>query len=250
VRTAWRTLDDGEFFCAGCGGDRSYRLRAGRLRFAVLGVPLLPRGDVAPVVECAACRRHHDPRTLDRPTTHRLAGMVRDAVHAVALAMLAAGGSDPRATRDAAVAAVRAAGYPECTEERLLALLGALPTDPLREALAPGPAELTELHDPGELHGPGEPREPHEPDGPDGPAGGVAHHRMAAHIELCEALEPLTPHLEPAGRETLLLQGAAIALADGPYEPAERDMLQSVGYALALCPDETERLLAAARAPF
>jgi hypothetical protein len=219
VRTAWRTLDDGEFFCTDCGGDRSYRLRAGRRRLAVLGVPLVPRGDVAPVVECAACRRHHDSGALDRLTTHRLAAMLRDAVHSVALAMLAAGGPGSRSTRDAAVEAVRAAGYPECTEDRLLSLLAALHADPLPSTLA------DEFGDPTDQH-------------------------MAVHIELCEALEPLAPHLEPPGREALLLQGAAIALADGPYEPAERDMLESVGWALALRPADTERLLAAARAPF
>ncbi len=219
IRTSWRTLDDGEFFCTGCGGDRSYRLRAGRRRFTVLGVPLVPRGHVPTVVECAACRRHEAPGALDRPTTQRLAAMLRDAVYSVALSLLAAGGDDSRATRDAAVEAVRAAGYPECTEDRLLTLLAALRADPLHGALA------DESGDP-------------------------ADHHMAVHIELCEALEPLAPHLEPAGREALLLQGAAVALADGPYEPAERDMLESVGCALELCPADTERLLAAARAPF
>lgn len=215
----WRTLDDGEFFCTGCGGDRSYRLRAGHRRFAVLGLPLVPRGEVAPVVECGACRRRHDTAVLDRPTTHRLAGMLRDAVHTVALALLAAGGTGSSATRDAAVAAVRSAGYPECTGERLLERLA-----DLCAGLDGNPAE-----------GPGGDGDPAE--------------HMAVHMELCEALEPLAPHLEQPGREALLLQGAAIALADGPYEPAERDMLDVVGCALALRPEDTERLLAAARAP-
>ena len=224
VRTSWRTLDDGEFFCTGCGGDRSYRLRAGRRRFAVLGVPLVPRGDVPPVVECAACRCHYDTGALDHPTTNRLATMLREAVHSVALSVLATAGDDSRATLEAAVAAVRAAGYPECTEDRLLERLAALCAD--------------SLHDPA------------VPDGADFPDGlAAADHHMAVHIELCEALEPLAPHLAPAGREALLLQGAAVALADGPYEPAERDMLESVGCALALRPADTERLLAAARTP-
>lgn len=223
VRTVWRTLDDGEFFCPGCGGDRSYRLRAGRRRFAVLGVPLLPRGDVAPVVECAACRRRYGPGALDRLTTHRLAALLRDAVHAVAVSMLAVGGADSRATREAAVESVRAAGYPECTEDRLLARLAAVCAGPLHGAFSGEPAEAAELSD--------------------------ADHHMVVHIELCESLEPLAPHLAAAGREALLLQGAAIALADGLYEPDERDMLESVGCALALPPADTERLLAAARTP-
>jgi hypothetical protein len=66
-------------------------------------------------------------------------------------------------------------------------------------------------------------------------------------IELHEALDPLAPHLAPAGREAILLQGARIALADGPYTPAERGTLAAVGAALTICADEVTRLLTAAR---
>ena len=37
-----------------------------------------------------------------------------------------------------------------------------------------------------------------------------------------------------------------IALADGPYSPAEREVLTTVGGALQLCPGDTAELLAAA----
>ena len=53
----------------------------------------------------------------------------------------------------------------------------------------------------------------------------------------------------PPGRESILLQGARIALADGPYSPAEREVLTTVGRRLQLCADDTARLLAAARTP-
>ncbi|MEV0096608.1 TerB family tellurite resistance protein [Streptomyces sp. NPDC050738] len=69
---------------------------------------------------------------------------------------------------------------------------------------------------------------------------------VALSIELHEVLGPLAPHLAPAGRESILMQGARIALADGPYRPAEREVLAAVGGALALCEDDTARLLAAA----
>ena len=65
-------------------------------------------------------------------------------------------------------------------------------------------------------------------------------------IELHEVLEPLTPHLAPAGRESVLLQGARIALADGPYSAAERQVLTTVGNALRIAPEDTASLLAAA----
>lgn len=211
TRTAWTTVGDGEFFCPGCGGDRNYQRLTGRRRFTLLGVPVLPRGDTGPVVECASCRRHFGTDVLDHPTTTRFSAMLRDAVHTVALAVLAAGGTCSRTSLEVAAATVRAAGFDDCTEDQLETLV---------EALA---------EDTGRVY--------------DRPCGaGLA-------IELHEALDPLAPHLAPAGRESILLQAARIALADGPYTPAERDALSTVGTALTICADDVTRLLAAARTP-
>jgi hypothetical protein len=200
VRTAWRVEDDGDFFCASCGGDRCYRRLSGRRRLTVLGLPVLPRGAAEPVVECVSCRGRFPVQTLDRPTTTQLAGLLRDAVHTVALALLTAGGTASPTTRRTAVAAVREAGFPDCTEERLLTLQAALGTES-------APALVGEVR---------------------------------------EALSALAPHLSPPGRESLLLRGARIALADGPYGTGEQDMLTTVGEALHLPPADTERLLAEA----
>ncbi|WP_309235618.1 TerB family tellurite resistance protein [Streptomyces sp. TRM64462] len=215
VHTSWHTVGDGEFFCPGCGGDRNYRRRTGRRRFTVLGVPLVPRGAVGPVVECAACHDRFGLDALDRPTTARFSAMLRDAVHTVALAVLAAGGTSSPTVVRTAVSAVRAAGYEDCTADGLTALIEALAADTGRF--------LTDT---------------------EGPCG------AALAIELHEALEPLSPHLAPTGRESILLQGARIALADGAYIPAEREVLATVGNALALHPDDTARLMETARAPF
>jgi tellurite resistance protein len=206
VRTSWRTVDDGAFFCPGCGGDRSYRRRTGRRRFVLLGVPLLSRGTVGPVLECAACRGHFGTQALDHPTTYRLASMLRDAVHAIALTVLAAGGEESRTVRETAVATVRGAGFAECTEDQLMTLLAALRA----ESACTG---------------------------------------VTAEIELHEALTPLAPHLAAAGRESLLLHGARIALADGQYRAAERAALAAVGRALRIEEEEVDRLLAQARTP-
>ncbi|GAA0908039.1 TerB family tellurite resistance protein [Streptomyces thermoalcalitolerans] len=212
TRTTWTPVGDGEFFCPGCGGDRNYQRLSGRRRFTVLGVPLLPRGTAAPVVECAACGGRFGTDVLDHPTTARFSAMLRDAVHTVALAVLFAGGTGSRTALETAAAAVRAAGLADCTEEQLAALVEALAEDTGRVR--------------------------------DGrPCGaGLA-------IELHEALDPLAPHLAPAGRESILLQAARIALADGPYTPAERDTLATVGAALTIRTDDVTRLLAAARTP-
>ena len=205
VRTSWRTVDDGDFFCAECGGDRRYRRRTGRRRFVLLGVPLLPRGSAPPVVECADCRGHFSAEVLDHPTTTRLSSMLRDGVHSVALAVLVAGGADARSAREAAVEAVRGAGFAGCTEEELTTLLAALSSEG----------------------------------------------RVSMEIELHEVLRPLAAHLAVPGRESLLLQGARVALADGTYQAAEREVLAAVGRALEIAADDVDRLLAeAARMPF
>ncbi|MEU9972850.1 TerB family tellurite resistance protein [Streptomyces sp. NPDC051014] len=211
TRTAWTPVADGEFFCPGCGGDRNYQRLTGRRRFTLLGVPVLPRGTTGPVVECAACRHHFGTDVLDHPTTSRFSAMLRDAVHTVALAVLAAGGTCARASLEAAAGAVRAAGFEDVTEDGLSALVDALAADTGRVFEQPGGASLA--------------------------------------IELHEALDPLAPHLAPGGRESLLLQGARIALADGPYTNAEREVLGTVGAALTICAADVTRLLAAARTP-
>jgi hypothetical protein len=204
-------VGDGEFFCPGCGGDRNYQRLTGRRRLTVLGVPVLPRGDAGPVVECTACGRHFGTDVLDHPTTTRFSAMLRDAVHTVALAVLAADGTRTRTSLSAAAGTVRAAGVTDCTEDQLNALVEALAADT------------------GRIFG-----------GPCGPS-------LA--IELHEALDPLAPHLAPAGRESILLQGARIALADGPYRQAAREVLATVGAALTITTDEIDRLLTAARTP-
>ncbi|GAA2335221.1 TerB family tellurite resistance protein [Streptomyces kunmingensis] len=213
VHTAWTTVGDGEFFCPGCGGDRNYERCTGRRRFTVLGVPVVSRGETGPVVQCAACADRFGMDALDHPTTHRFSGMLRDAVHTVVLAVLSAGGSSSRTSLECAVGILRAAGFDDCSEEQLAALVEALRLDTGR---------LPEHC---------------------GAGAGLA-------IELHEALDPLAQHLAPAGRESILLQGARIALADGPYSAAERDALGTVGAALTMCTDEVNRLLAvAARTP-
>ncbi|MFB6435974.1 TerB family tellurite resistance protein [Streptomyces sp. NPDC056411] len=227
VRTSWRTVGDGEFFCPDCGGDRNYLRRSGIRRFTILGIPLLSRGITGPVLECSACQGHFGLDALDHPTTVRLSAMLRDAVHTVTLALLAAGGTASRTVRDTAVDAVRAAGFPDCSEDQLLTLLAALAADAGRPAVGYEAA-----------FGGGHWGHP-----------GLDPCGTALAIELHESLEPLAPHLAPAGRESLLLQGARIALADGAYTPAEREVLTTVGSALMLRPGETRRLLAAARTP-
>jgi tellurite resistance protein len=223
VRTAWHTEDDGEFFCPDCGGDRAYHRRTGTRRLTVLNVPLFTRGSAGTVIECTACHRQFGAEVLLTPTTTRFSAMLRDAVHTIALAVLTAGGAVGRPAREAAVGAVRAAGFSDCTEDQLLGLLAAIVADEGRFRRS------DEL-------------------GPDSFAEAVDGCGSWLSIELHEALEPLADHLLTSGRERVLLQGAHIALADGPYLPAEREVLEAIGRCLSLHTDEIERLLTAAAA--
>jgi Tellurite resistance protein TerB len=219
VRTAWRTESDGDFYCPGCGGDRGYRRRGGTRKLTVLGVPVLARGSAGSVVECAVCRTRYGLEALDRPTTTRFSAMLRDATYTVALAVLVAGGSAGRQTRDAAMAALREAGFADCTQEQLTAMLTALTAT----------ADSTRAQDPGAA----------DDAAIDGCGSWLS-------IELHEVLEPLAEHLAPQGCERILLQGARIALADGPYLPAERTVLGAVGRCLLMSQESTHRVLEAA----
>ncbi|MFC5884604.1 TerB family tellurite resistance protein [Kitasatospora aburaviensis] len=209
VRPRWRTDVLGDFFCPGCGGDRNYRRQHGRRWLRLLGTPVLPLGPVLGSVQCTTCHGRYGVESLEQPTCVRLGGMLRDAQYTVALALLAAGGTAHRAAREAACAAVREAGFEDCGEAQVLAALAAL------SGLG------GELHD---AHG---------------VAGGLA-------AELHAVLEPLAAHLAQQGRERLLLQGAAIALADGRYLPQEREALAAVGRCLDLPQSTVGALLEAA----
>lgn len=197
VRPRWRTETLGEFFCPGCGGDRNYRRQQGRRWARVLGIPLVPAGGPAVAVQCTACRGRYGTDVLEVPTTARLSRTVRDAQYTVALAVLAAGGTGSRPAREAACALVRDAGFEDCGEAQVLAALA---------ALWGGPDGSFDVH---------------------GHGSGLA-------VELHAALELAAAHLAAPGLERLLLQGARIALADGPYRPAERDVLMTAGRCLRL----------------
>ncbi|WP_448319305.1 TerB family tellurite resistance protein [Streptomyces sp. CO7] len=212
LRTSWTEAGEGEFFCPGCGGDRNYQRLHGQVRLTVLGVPLAGRGETGPVVACSSCAARYGAEVLDHPTTARFSTMLRDAVRTVALAVLATGGAGSRTALEAAAEGVRAAGFDDCTADELALLVRVVDDEDASRSL-------------------GRPCE------------------AAIALELHEALGPLAPHLAPLGRESILLQAARVALADGPYRPVERAALTTVGAALALPDADVSRLLESARTP-
>lgn len=119
-------------------------------------------GSAGPVVECAACGTRCAPDALDRPTTTRFSAMLREAVHTVTLAVLAAGGATSRTVLETAAATVRDAGLDDCSQEQLFTIVEVLAADT-------------------------------GPDGGNDPA--VEACGAALAIELHEVLKPLAPHL-------------------------------------------------------
>ncbi|MCF2530598.1 TerB family tellurite resistance protein [Yinghuangia soli] len=121
VRNVRTVLDDGEFHCPECGGDRRYQYGLGRRYLIVLGLHVMPLSRAAGSVECAVCRLGFDRGVLDVPTGRRLTVLLRDVTRALAVGALVAGGESSPAARAAAVCAVRDAGVAAYTDELLAA---------------------------------------------------------------------------------------------------------------------------------
>ncbi|MEZ0065626.1 hypothetical protein ABIA32_001626 [Streptacidiphilus sp. MAP12-20] len=223
VSARWHTELLGEFYCLACGGDRNYRRQRGRNWLRVAGIPLLPLRRTAATLQCTSCRARYGMDALAHPTSSLLLAMLRNAHHAIALAVLAASGGQDAApgVRDAAVTALRGAGYTDLDAPKLLAELAVAGSDD---------------------------GDPDSADGADGADVGIdiCGCGAALLVELHTAIEPLAPHLLGPGLTRLLTQGALIALADGPYRPAERSVLRVVGQCLGLGREETDATLAAA----
>lgn len=211
VSARWHTELLGEFYCLACGGDRNYRRQRGRNWLRVAGIPLLPLRRTAATLQCTSCRHRYGTDALARPTSGQLLAMLRNAQHAVTLAVFAASGGPGAApaVKESAITALREAGYADLDEPGLLADLAACTEeeDPLADVCGCGSVLVVELH---------------------------------------TAIEPLAPHLLGPGLTRLLTQGALIALADGPYRPAERSVLRAVGQCLGFSGEETDATLAAA----
>ncbi|MFF7244058.1 TerB family tellurite resistance protein [Embleya sp. NPDC008237] len=128
IRTIRSAIGDGEFHCPACGGDRRFRKGGGRRRLVLLGVALIPLGRAGSGIECAVCCTRHDVSVLETPTARALTLLLREAVRALVVAVVAAVDDEPHAAeavRAAAVETVRAAGMPSYDACTLAADVGA-----------------------------------------------------------------------------------------------------------------------------
>ncbi len=110
LRIIFHTVGQGVFHCPRCGGDRQYRLRAGRRFFAVFFVPLIPLNTVSEHVQCMACHARFHTDVLRLPTAEQMAAALPEGMRTAVVTMLQAGGPTSQAARQQAIEAVRGAG--------------------------------------------------------------------------------------------------------------------------------------------
>ena len=111
----FRTVDEGIFHCPHCGGDRGYRLRAGRRWFTLFFVPAIPLGRIGEAVECNSCRTRFNKAVLRLPTTVQMAAALPVGMRAAAALVLNAGDPEHEAARQRAIETIR--GYGDETYE-------------------------------------------------------------------------------------------------------------------------------------
>jgi hypothetical protein len=115
----FRTVDEGIFHCPHCGGDRGYRLRAGRRWFTLFFVPVIPLGRVGEAVECNACRTRFNKAVLRLPTTVQMSAALPVGMRAAVSLVLNAGDPEHAVVRARAIETVRGYGDDMYDEEAL-----------------------------------------------------------------------------------------------------------------------------------
>lgn len=141
-RVFYRTIGQGTFHCRTCGGDRQYRLRAGRKWFTLFFIPVIPLGKAGQHVQCRTCRTRYVTDVLRQPTTAQMQAALPAGMRAAAAAMLRSGDVGSPAARQRAIALITSAGargYDETALEQDLER----PAEFLRAALHQVGTQLT-----------------------------------------------------------------------------------------------------------
>ncbi|HEX4258841.1 MAG TPA: zinc ribbon domain-containing protein [Streptosporangiaceae bacterium] len=110
LRVFFRTISEGVFHCRNCGGDRKYRLRAGRRWFTVFFIPVIPLTKVGEHVQCQTCKTRYVADVLKLPTAAQMQAALPAGMRAAATAMLQSGDPANPAARQRAVAVILGAG--------------------------------------------------------------------------------------------------------------------------------------------
>lgn len=140
IRVRFSTVEQGEFFCPHCGGDRPFARRRARRWFTLFFIPLIPLGVVGEIVECSHCHTRFNEGVLATPTTASMSSMLDAAVRVTTAAIVQTGDVANAGLRQAAVASVRSVGV-AYDDETLVSDVGAFDRSQLGaylEPLAPG----------------------------------------------------------------------------------------------------------------
>jgi hypothetical protein len=141
-RVFYRSIGQGTFHCRHCGGDRQYRLRAGRRWLTLFFIPVIPLGNVGEHVQCQTCHTRYVTDVLRQPTTAQMQAALPSGMRAAATAMLRSGDAGSPAARQRAIAMITGAGaqgYDETALERDVEQ----PSESLRAALHQVGTQLT-----------------------------------------------------------------------------------------------------------
>jgi hypothetical protein len=118
-RVIYHTIAQGMFYCRKCGGDRSYRHRAGRRFITVFFIPLIPLTKTGEHVQCDTCKTRYVTEVLASPTAASMQAAIPAGVRAMVTIMLRTGGMDSFPARSRAIDAVRGAGQHDYDEGML-----------------------------------------------------------------------------------------------------------------------------------
>ena len=110
LRVFYRTIGQGVFHCRQCGGDRHYRLRAGRRFFTLFFIPVIPLNKAGEHVQCLTCTTRYHTSALALPTAEQMQAALPAGMRAAASAMLRAGEPGSQPARRKAIDAITGAG--------------------------------------------------------------------------------------------------------------------------------------------
>jgi hypothetical protein len=109
-RVVYKSVGQGIFHCARCGGDRQFLHMVGRRWFTLFFIPVIPLAQAGQHVRCASCGTRYRMEVLQVPTTAQMQLALPTGMRAAAVAMLRAAGGGTEAARRKAVDAIRGAG--------------------------------------------------------------------------------------------------------------------------------------------
>jgi hypothetical protein len=110
LRVFYRTIGQGVFHCRQCGGDRRYRLRAGRRFFTLFFIPVIPLNKAGEHVQCLTCTTRYHTSALALPTAEQMQAALPAGMRVAASAMLRAGDPGSQPARRKAIDAITGAG--------------------------------------------------------------------------------------------------------------------------------------------